>query len=331
MAATFHIEVLPKLDADETDAVALLAERATEHDGVRPLSEHVSLHLRHGGDDGVRHVLAYGDARGDLPQLAGYVHLDVTDRVAGPSAEVVVDPAWRREGLGRQLVAAAQAESENGSLRLWAHGENPAAAGLAASLGFVKIRELKQLRRSLSTPLAVPVLPEGVTVRTFHKGADDQGWVDLNAVVFADHPEQGSITRDDLDRRIAEPWFDPNGFFLALRADESGGERMVGYHWTKVHGTTHEHPSGHVHGGHGHEPMGEVYVVGVHPDEQRNGLGKALILTGLRHLRSLGLLEVMLYVDANNTAAIRAYERLGFTHWDSDVQYRAAEAGSGSR
>ncbi|HEX5017119.1 MAG TPA: mycothiol synthase [Actinomycetes bacterium] len=327
MGGGFHIEVLGKLDHDETDAVALLVERATEVDGVRPLSEHSTLHLRHGGDPGIRHLLAYGDATGDLPQLAGFVHLDITDEVAGSSAEIVVDPAWRRQGLGRLLVDAARAETPDGRLRLWSHGENAGAAALAASMGYRKIRELRQLRRSLSAPLPPVAVPDGIDIRGFGPGKDDEAWVELNALVFADHPEQGSLTLDDLHRRMAEPWFDADGFFLAERDG-----RLVGYHWTKVHGgserspmVVHEHDGQglHSHGGHGHDPIGEVYVVGVHPDERRTGLGTALILTGLRHLRALGLLEAMLYVDADNRPAIAAYERLGFTHWDSDVQYRS--------
>jgi len=317
------VEVLTRLDADETAAVALLAERATQADGVRPLSEHSTLHLRHGGDVGIRHILVHGPADGDRPQLAGYAHLDVTDAVAGSSAEVVVDPSWRRRGVGRRLVAMARAETPDGRLRLWAHGENPSAVGLAKSLGFRKVRELLQLRRSLSAPLPTLEVPPGVTVRTFVPGADDDTWVALNALVFADHPEQGSLTREDLHRRMAEPWFDRAGFFLAER-DGS----LVGYHWTKVHGGDHEHGHSHAdgtepHHHHGHELIGEVYVVGVHPSEQGTGLGRALILTGLHHLRSRGLLEVMLYVDADNRRAITAYERLGFTHWDSDVQFRS--------
>jgi mycothiol synthase len=323
MSPGFHVEVLGTLDHDETDAVALLVERATEVDGVRPLSEHSTLHLRHGGDPGIRHLLAYGDARGDQPHLAGFVHLDVTDEVAGSSAEIVVDPAWRKQGLGRLLVNAARAETPDRRLRLWSHGETSAAAGLAASMAFTKIRELRQLRRSLSAPLPPTTLPEGVTIGTFTPGEDDEAWVELNALIFADHPEQGALTLDDLHRRMAEPWFEPAGFFLAERDG-----RLVGYHWTKVHGShvvVHEHDGHgpHTHLEHGHDPIGEVYVVGVHPDERGSGLGTALILAGLQHLRGLGLLEAMLYVDAANTPAIRAYERLGFTHWDSDVQYRS--------
>ena len=323
MPPGFHIEVIGRLDQDETDAVTLLVERATEADGVRPLSEHSTLHLRHGGDPGIRHLLAYGDARGDLPHLAGFGHLDITDEVAGSSAEVVVDPAWRQQGLGRQLVDAAVAETPDGKLRLWSHGDTAAASGLAASLGYHKIRQLWQLRRSLSAPLPAPSLPDGVTVRPFVPGEDDASWVALNALIFADHPEQGALTREDLRHRLAEPWFDPAGFFLAFRSG-----RLVGYHWTKVHGSpavVHEHDSHgpHAHVAHGHDPIGEVYVVGVHPEERGTGLGTSLILTGLHHLRALGLLEAMLYVDADNTSALTAYERLGFTRWDSDVQYRS--------
>ena len=340
-SAEFQLEVLGRLDTDETAAVSLLVERATETDGVRPLSEHVSLHLRYGGDAGVRHLLLYGDGRGDRPHLAGYAHLDITDAVAGSSSELVVDPTWRRQGVGHALVTAIQRETPDGRLRLWAHGEDFAASQLAASLGFTVSRELLQLRRSLFAPLPRPELPEGVLIRTFRSGADNAAWVTLNSLAFAAHPEQGTLTVSDLERRMSEHWFDPAGFFLAERLDPaSGTARLVGFHWTKVHGSAgHSHeidnlppqvppdhgPGDHRHGDHGHEPIGEVYVIGVDPAEQGHGLGRGLTLIGLHHLRSLGLRDVMLYVEAENVAAIAVYERLGFTHWDTDVMFRSPD------
>ena len=68
--------------------------------------------------------------------------------------------------------------------------------------------------------------------------------------------------------------------------------------------------------------------MGVDPAERSGGLGRALTLVGLRYLRSQGLFEVMLYVDAGNTAAIGLYESLGFTHWDTDVMFARGSAAS---
>jgi mycothiol synthase len=282
-----------------------LVSDAAEEDGVAPLSEHVMLHLRYGGDQRARNLLLY---RGG--ELAGYAHLDPTDPVAGPSGEMVMHPGFRRQGLGLALAGALLREAGDRPLRLWAHGDLPGAVRLAAAAGFTRSRALWQMRRSLQSRLDRPQLPDGVAVRTFVVGQDEDAWLALNARAFASHPEQGSWTREDLDVREREPWFDPAGFFLAQR-----GVRIAGFHWTKIHG--HRDSAG----AHDHDAIGEVYVVGVDPDEQGTGLGRALTLTGLRYLRGVGLAQVMLYVDEDNTAAIRLYESLGFAHWDTDVMF----------
>jgi mycothiol synthase len=318
------VAVQRRLDQPTLAEVMALIEAATNADGVRPLNEHVMLHLRHGGDIDTRHLLAR-DSEG---RLVGYSHLDVTDTVAGPSAELVVHPTYRGRGHGRHLTEAAAstaAEQGRGPLRLWSHGAHVSARALARGLGFTRARSLWQLRRSLYAPIPTGAFPDGVTARSFEPGRDEAAWLALNARAFADHPEQGGWTADDLARREAEAWFDPTGFFLAERDAGTGASRLVGFHWTKVHGGHPGHDHGHLgpheHSGHGHDPIGEVYVLGVDPAERGTGIGHALTVLGLRHLRGRGLGEVMLYVDEGNKDAIRLYESLGFTHWDTDVMY----------
>ena len=292
--------------ADIADVQALVAA-ATQVDGTAPLSEHVLLHLRHGGDAEAAHLLAR-----DGDELVGFAHLDLTDPVAGGAGELVVHPEHRRAGLGSRIVQelldrAGRSEVAAGRLRLWAHGEHPGALALATTLGFTQARVLWQMRRSLLAPLAEPHLPEGVHLRPFVVGADEREFLRVNNAAFDWHPEQGGWDLDQVKLREAEPWFDPNGFLLAVDADD----RLLGFHWTKVHGD----------GGHSHEPIGEVYVLGVDPSARGMHLGAALTLAGLRHLRDRGLRQVMLYVEADNDAAVRVYRDLGFTRWDTDVSY----------
>jgi len=292
--------------ADIADVQALVAA-ATEVDGTAPLSEHVLLHLRHGGDAEAAQLLA---REGD--ELVGFAHLDLTDPVAGGAGELVVHPEHRRAGLGSRIVQelldrAGRSEVAAGRLRLWAHGEHPGAVALATTLGFTQARVLWQMRRSLLAPLAEPHLPEGVRLRPFVVGADEREFLRVNNAAFDWHPEQGGWDLDQVKLREAEPWFDPNGFLLAVDAYD----RLLGFHWTKVHGD----------GGHSHEPIGEVYVLGVDPSARGMHLGAALTLAGLRHLRDGGLRQVMLYVEADNDAAVRVYRDLGFTRWDTDVSY----------
>lgn len=274
-----------KLTNDEVAAVVQLTEEAAAADGVRPIGESALLRLR----DGLEAVLAY-----DGDTLAGAAVLD------GDSGELVVRPALRRRGHGRALATALAGQVE--TLNVWAHGELPGAVALADSLGFERFRALWKMRRPFGAPLPEATTPPGVRLRTFEVGRDEDAWVRANARAFAHHPEQGRWTRADLERREREPWFSPEGFFVAERDGE-----LVGFHWTKVHEDG---------------PIGEVYVVGVDPAAQGLGLGRVLTLAGLRHLANLGLPAVMLYVDESNTAATALYTKLGFERWSTDAMYR---------
>ena len=310
-------DVLGRLGPPDVQAVHELVQQVEAADGTAPLSEHVLLHLPHGGDAEVRNLLVR-----EGRSVVAYAHLDVTDQVEGSSAELAVAPSARGRGLAKALVAELLRQTPDGRLRLWAHGDSPAAAGLAAAQGFSRNRVLFQMRRSLETELSAPVQPEGVTLRTFVPGQDEQAWTELNNRAFAGHPDQGGWGVHEVELREKEPWFDPAGFFLAERDG-----RLVGFHWTKVHGghggdDPHEHESEHPeHEHHDHPPIGEVYIVGVDPSEQGRGLGPWLTLVGLHSLHSRGLASVLLYVDESNAAAVRTYERLGFTRHAVDVMY----------
>ncbi len=303
--------VLDHLDSAEVEFVNQLLGEATEFDGVRPLSEHAWLHLR-SGESGL-HILGLFD-----DHIAGYAHVDTTDLVEGTSAELVVSPDSRNRGMGHALVKQALELSPDGRLRLWAHGLTTGAESLADSLGFLLSRSLWQMRRSLFAPLPPAQIPNGVRIRTFDPLTDIPGVLTVNARAFAELPDQGGWSESDIQMRLNESWFNPDGFFIAI---DSGTDSIIGFHWTKVHGSS-AHGFGLPGSDHSHEAIGEVYVLAVDPQNRVRGLGHALTILGLTYLRGLGLGQAMLYVDSSNKRAISLYESLGFVHWDTDVMYR---------
>ena len=250
--------------------------------------------------------------------MAGYARVEGGTGTGDVEAELVVAPDARRRGIGAALLDRVEALAGDRPLRVWAHGDLPGARALATARGYDRARVLLQMRRDLgrtaTEPDPRPALPEGVTVRAFRPGRDEDAWLRVNARAFATHPEQGRWTLDDVRVREQEPWFDPAGFLLAWRGDPDADGVLLGFHWTKVH------PPGDV----GPEPVGEIYVLGVDPDAQGLGLGRALTDRGLAHLRDRGLQQVLLYVEEDNRAAVALYERTGFTRFSVDVSWRRA-------
>jgi mycothiol synthase len=155
------------------------------------------------------------------------------------------------------------------------------------------VRTILKLHRSIATELAEPIT--SVEINTFNS-IDANEWLALNNEIFIAHPDQGDWVMQDLTNRMAESWFDADGFFLARKQGQ-----IIGYCWTKIH---HDRVN--------EGPIGEIYVLGVHPTVHGLGLGKALTLTALHYFQSKEIKESMLYVDADNHAALILYKKLGF-------------------
>ncbi|MBP1817427.1 mycothiol synthase [Mycobacterium sp. OAE908] len=282
------------LSDDEQRRIRELIAAARQEDGVAPVGDQVLRELAH---DRTRHLLA---VEGD--DILGYLNL-----TADPAmAELVVRPDARRRGIGSAMARAGLSEGGDDA-RIWAHGNLEAARATANALGLVTVRELLQMRRPL-TDLPPVTAAEGVRITTYSGAADDSELLRVNNAAFAWHPEQGGWTAADIAERRGELWFDPAGLFMAF--DEQT-DKLVGFHWTKVHNAD----------------LGEVYVVGVDPAAQGRGLGATLTLAGLHHL-AVRLSEseqptVMLYVEADNSAAVKTYQRLGFDVFSVDAAYAA--------
>jgi len=234
--------------------------------------------------------------------------------------ELVVDPASRRRGIGRQLLGEllelAAARAPGAAFSIWAHRDTAAARALALASGLTVHRTLLLLRR-LPGPLPDVPLPPGVRLAAFRPGVDEQAWLDVNAAAFASHPEQGRWTTADLADREAADWFDPAGLLLAW--SEGLEPRLLGSHWTKI--PTSASATASAAPAPAAAPVGEVYVLGVSPDAHTPGLGTALAVAGIASLAARGVGEVELYVESDNARALGIYRRLGFTEHSRDVAW----------
>ncbi len=297
------------LGAAEADVVRGLAGAAAEADGVAPLGEQTLLDLT---APRAWHVLAHDDQGTPV----GYAQL-WPELGRRRTAELVVAPSARGTGVGTALVSAVMELASGAQALLWAHGTLPGATSLARHAGLAPVRELWRMGLDLDTWRgsagstggtgtaggAPRELVPGVTLRAFRPERDEQVWLAANTAAFAEHPEQGRMTLADLRTREAEPWFDAGGLLLAER-----DAALVGFVWTKLIG-----------------PVGEIYAVGVVPRAQGVGLGRALTVAGLEHLRGRGAHRAELFTEADNTPAVHLYESIGFVVDRIDTQYATAD------
>ena len=217
------------------------------------------------------------------------------------TVETVVHPEHRTDSFLEGLLESARlqvAARGGAAIRLWAY--IPEVKSAAERVGFKLERQLHHMRAPL--PLAsLPRFDKSIVVRGFREGVDEDAWLEGNNQVFSGHPENGAWGLADLDRRRRRPWFSPEGLRMAW-----DGEVLAGFCWTKVPSPT----------------AGEIYVIGVLPGYQGGGLGKALLLEGMRHMHAHQQARAcVLYVDGGNEPALNMYRSMGFAYDHTDHSY----------
>lgn len=275
-----------------------IIEEATTADGTPPISDQA--------------LLAVAQGKRELIELEHAVGI-----VGEGEIDLVVRPSSRGQGIGRQLLHELLSRADRtrqSDLRAWAHGENAAATSLLQAEGFISVREL--LRMSLDPALLARgveharALPRGFAIVAFNpaNGAHADDWVRVNSRAFANHPEQGAVTRADFDALTQEPWFDAEDLRLAYSTEPDHEGVLAGFTWVKTVQS-------------GEVTETELYVLGADPSFSGIGLGAALLGETMRRMQQHRPGRITLYVDGDNTNAVELYERAGFEVEQRSVQY----------
>lgn len=297
------IEIKRQMDAAGMDDVSELIEAAWRADGARPLNDHLWLDLREGGRHGFAGIIASDDAHSHI-----VAYCQVSRGNESWSLDLIVHPHNRYDTLeiAPDLLREARnivANEGGGHVHWWVFEPNNLHSQLAASIDLRPGRRLLQMRRPLPLTAQEQALVNGFETSSFRVGIDEDAWLAVNNAAFARHPEQGGWTRDTIQARERETWFDANGFRMRWADD-----KLAGFCWTKTHTDTDP-------------PTGEIYVIAMNPEFAGHGDGRKMTLAGLQYLSEKGLTVGMLYVDADNAPAISVYTSLGFTPHHNEVAF----------
>lgn len=140
--------------------------------------------------------------------------------------------------------------------------------------------------------------PAGYTLRHYREG-DEAAWLELFRQVFADDTHSGVTPKTDRDLReefLSAPEWKPERMWFAIAPNgQPVGMAMA---WMRMEAG---------------QPAAILHWVGVLEEHRGRRLGEALALACLHQHKRDGWPDCWLTTEDFRTAAIRLYERLGFT------------------
>lgn len=214
----------------------------------------------------------------------------------GPTAATVAGNIllWAIEGTARRAMSHGE------PLRLFVDVREPGPPPALPldEFGFTLYPEwrLLHLERPAGLALKQPRIPKGFTIRPL-AGADEiDAYVDLHHAAFG----STNMTREWRAAILRSPHYTPDLDLVAIAPDGAFAGFCICWLNTTAQWAT------------GPEITGQVEPIGVAPEFQGSGLGRALMYEGVRRLTERGARRMFVEVDAENDAARSLYESVGF-------------------
>lgn len=246
----------------------------------------------------------WDDPNGGVADLAFYLHGIPGEVSAARSRELIAFA----ESRARKAVSRAES-GQRVELSTDAWLENEELCGFLESAGYAPVSYCTRMVMDFDSEPERPVWPEGIAVRSFRRGIDDQAVHAVRQEAWADmrhgHPIPFEMWRYYLIEN--NPYFDESLWFMAMDGEEIAGICLSS-------ASMAEEPD-----------RGWVFSVGVKRPYRKRGIAGAMLRHAFNALYARGVRKVGLSVDSESlTGANRIYERAGMRAQRKSVRYARA-------
>ena len=255
--------------------------------------------------------------RAPVGKLVGFALFNSGDTYA--SLVMEYPPQELQSGLGDSMIAWGEAVFQSSyhgqatSLSASAEEKDPARIELLERHGFIRLdEETVSMERALGEDIPLPELPAGFTIRPLLGEAEIPTWVALHRAAFGTE----NMTEDYRQVMAQSPGYNPDLDLVAVAPDG----RLAAYVFGSISAEENALTG---------RMIGYTDPVGTHPDFQRLGLCRALLLACLHRLKERGMDTARLGTGSWNTAMQRAAQSAGFQVCGRTRLYEKEMVGTG--
>ncbi|MGA7935158.1 MAG: GNAT family N-acetyltransferase [Kovacikia sp.] len=311
--------------ADETDFQAI-SDLINACEAVDQLDQGTSVEeLRRNfaapGFDLDRDLQLWVNAQG---QLIGYgsLRMPPADETQDGFLGLKVHPEVRNQGIEEQILAwvegrlreKSQASCLPVNLRAGARKCQTDRITFLEAHGFSIVRYFYQMSHPLATEIPAPQIPSGYCVQPLQPN-QVTAWVEMFNQSFIDHWNFHPLTVEQRQYWMTDPDYEPDLDLVALAPDGTFAAFCLGYIYRQDNRRTGRNE-------------GWIADLGTRRGFRQQGLGRAMLLTGLQRLKAKGVDTALLGVDADNpSGALRLYESVGFRQLFTSIAYCKALSG----
>ncbi|MBD2072868.1 GNAT family N-acetyltransferase [Phormidium sp. FACHB-592] len=271
--------------------------------------------------DLTRHLQLWVNAQG---QLVGYGRLWMLP--AGDTQDgflsFMVHPEVRSQGLEDQILAWAedqlreqsQASGLPANLRTGVREQQSDRMAFLETHGFRIMRYFYRMARPLAIAIPTPQLPPGYRVQSLAP-SQVEAWVEMFNQTFIDHWNFHPLTVEQRQYWLSDPDYEAGLDLVALAPDGTFAAFCFGYLSNQNNRRTGRHE-------------GWIADLGTRRGFRQQGLGRAMLLTGMQQLKAKGVDTALLGVDTENpSGALRLYKSVGFHQIFTSLAYCKALSG----